>query len=173
MNKLISSILFFSLAVSSHSYDINNDGRIDRSEYHWANPTHDLYTEFGKLDFNNDGFIDAAEQERQLRIQDMTESVARNLEFLENLSRADLTHHQAEQIFGVESSRGSKCSLFEGLGCTAGLSGAILACVPTVLATGGVALPVCVATTIGAGAGCVPCICWVAKKVAPGVPCNV
>ena len=74
MNKLISSILLFSLAVSCHSYDINRDGRIDRSEYHWANPTHDLYTEFGKLDFNNDGFIDAAEQERSLRIQDMTQT---------------------------------------------------------------------------------------------------
>ena len=170
MNKLISSMLFFSLAVSSHSYDVNNDDRIDRLEYHWANPTHDLYTDFGRLDFNNDGYIDAAEQERQLRIQDMTQSVARNLELLENLSRAELTHQQAEHIFGVESSRGG-CSFFEGLGCTAGLSAAILACVPTVLATGGVALPVCVAGAVGAGSSCMPCVCWVANKVAPQLNC--
>ena len=168
-------MLFFSLAVSSHSYDINRDGRIDRSEYHWANPTHDLYTDFGKLDFNNDGFIDAAEQERQLRIQDMTETVTKNIEWLENLSRANLTQQQAEQIFGVESvqSRSGGCGWLRGIGCVVGLGGALTICIPGSIVTGGLALVPCVKGIIGAGAACVPCICKVASMVSSKVNCFI
>merc|ERR1711876_173862 len=71
MNKLVSIIFMFTIAamtVSGQPYgiDVNNDGRIDRAEFHWANPDLDLYEEFGKLDLNKDGFIDQSEQQTNL-----------------------------------------------------------------------------------------------------------
>ena len=70
MNKLISSILMFTLTVSGQEYgvDFNNDGRLDRSEFYWAFPNQDLYETFDRLDLNKDGFIDQAEQERDISI---------------------------------------------------------------------------------------------------------
>merc|ERR1712242_650167 len=67
MNKLVSIIFMFTIAamtVSGQPYgvDVNNDGRIDRAEFHWANPDLDLYEVFGKIDTNNDGFIDQADE---------------------------------------------------------------------------------------------------------------
>ena len=49
--------------VTQYGVDVNNDGRIDRAEFHWANPDQDLYEEFRKLDLDNDGFIDQAEKD--------------------------------------------------------------------------------------------------------------
>merc|ERR1712242_562119 len=47
---------------NQYGVDVNNDGRIDRAEFHWANPDLDLYEVFGKIDTNNDGFIDQADE---------------------------------------------------------------------------------------------------------------
>merc|ERR1712045_723599 len=170
MNKLTTTILMLTIAAmtaSGHQYgiDVNQDGRIDRLEYHWAFPDQDLYEEFGKLDHNNDGFIDAAEEERSMRVRDVMSAVGKNIELLEQLDKAQLTEQQAELIFGDESRGG--CSVFEGLGCTAALSGSILACVPETLT--GVGLAVCVAGLVGATSGCMPCVCWVANHI--GVKC--
>merc|ERR1711878_267555 len=70
MVKYMSIILMSILAVmtvsgqqNQYGIDVNNDGRIDRAEFHWANPDLDLYEEFGKLDLDKDGFIDQAEQQ--------------------------------------------------------------------------------------------------------------
>ena len=70
MNKMMTTMLMFTLAamtaVSGSSlpfgFDVNNDGRIDRAEFHWANPdVVDLHQAFGKFDLNNDGFINQDE----------------------------------------------------------------------------------------------------------------
>lgn len=43
--------------------DRNEDGKIDRNEFHWTFPELDLYEEFGKLDTDNSGFIEQHEVE--------------------------------------------------------------------------------------------------------------
>ena len=66
----MTSMLMFTLAAmtavsgssSPFGFDVNNDGRIDRAEFHWANPdVVDLHQAFGKFDLNNDGFINQDE----------------------------------------------------------------------------------------------------------------
>ena len=73
MNKMMTTMLMFTLAAmtavsgssSQLGFDVNNDGRIDRAEFHWANPdVVDLHQAFGKLDLNNDGFINQEEAKR-------------------------------------------------------------------------------------------------------------
>ena len=67
---MMTTMLMFTLtamtAVSGSSlpfgFDVNNGGRIDRAEFHWANPdVVDLHQAFGKFDLNNDGFINQEE----------------------------------------------------------------------------------------------------------------
>merc|ERR1740122_470938 len=137
MNKLISSILMITLTAMTASGQ-----------------------EYG-IDFNNDGFIDEAEKERGLRVEEVTASVSKSLQLLENMSKAQLTDQQVENIFGVES-RGS-CNALSGFKCVSQLSKSILKCVPKV--SSGFGIVSCVKDLIGAGHKCVGCICWVVAKV--------
>jgi len=89
-------------------------------------------------------------------------AVSSNLQLLERLNEAGLTEQQAEIIFGVEDSS-DDCRWFDGLTCTATLTAAIIACLPT-----GPGVVPCVIGIIGATSGCVPCICWVLDRI--GVP---
>jgi len=166
MNKLISSILMFTLTVSGQEYgvDFNNDGRLDRSEFYWAFPNQDLYEGFARLDLNKDGFIDQVEQERATRVQEMTESVRANLQRLENMSKAGLTEQQLESIFGV-SSRSSSCPFGSGFLCLPRLGGSILKCVPEAILKGASGVVNCVRGIIGAADSCLGCVCWVMSTV--------
>merc|ERR1711970_478460 len=89
-------------------------------------------------------------------------AISSNLQLLERLNEAGLTEQQAEIIFGVET-RSDDCRWFDGLTCTATLTAAIIACLPT-----GPGVVPCVIGIIGATSGCVPCICWVLDKL--GIP---
>ena len=165
MNKLISSILMLTLSVSGQEYgvDFNNDGRLDRSEFYWAFPNQDLYETFDRLDLNKDGFIDQVEQERDIRVKEMTESVTANLQQLENMSNAGLTEQQVESIFGVAPASKS-CPTSQGWRCIGNLSSAIIKCIPHII-TGQVAK--CVGNIVGAGNRCLGCLCWVLSLVTP------
>ena len=129
----------------------------------WAFPNQDLYETFDRLDLNKDGFIDQAEQERELRVQEMTESVRANLQRLENMSKAGLTEQQLESIFGVAPASKS-CPKGAGWKCVGKLSTAIIKCIPHII-TGQVAK--CVGNIVGAGNRCLGCLCWVLSLVTP------
>ena len=74
--KVVVSCLLAMLCVfadASSSVDINQDGMIDRNEFHWAFPDSDLYHEFAKVDTDNSGLITVEEIEEFGRLVDTNE----------------------------------------------------------------------------------------------------
>merc|ERR1712200_237694 len=96
-----------------------------------------------------------------------TEAAMRaNLKTLTNIHNANLTSIEIEKIFGQEfqSRSGSSCSVWKGLSCATTIGFAIPGCLTSL--TNPVSLAACVGGIVGAGNECLPCVCFLAEKIA-------
>jgi len=100
-------------------------------------------------------------------------SMRLNLKTLTNIHNANLTSLDIEKIFGPDfqsRSSGSSCNTWKGISCSASIGFAIPGCITAFTNPG--SLAACVGGIVGAGNDCLPCVCFLAEKIADVPGCG-